>query len=89
MYDLLVRGGRVIDGTGGPWFRADVAVVGDRIVAMGHLEGREAARVARWEACCMRRVTVGVWRVEYGAWSVEGEVWRVRSGGRVRVWRMR
>ena len=45
MYDLLVRGGRVIDGTGGPWFRADVAVVGDRIVAMGHLEGREAARV--------------------------------------------
>jgi N-acyl-D-amino-acid deacylase len=45
MYDLLVRGGRVIDGTGGPWFRADVAVVGDRIVAMDHLEGREAAQV--------------------------------------------
>jgi N-acyl-D-amino-acid deacylase len=36
-YDLLIRGGRVIDGTGSPWFRADVAIAGDRIAAVGLL----------------------------------------------------
>jgi N-acyl-D-amino-acid deacylase len=33
-YDLIVRGGVVIDGSGNPWFRGDVAVAGDRIVAV-------------------------------------------------------
>ena len=30
-YDLILRGGRVVDGTGSPWVRADVAVKGDTI----------------------------------------------------------
>ena len=34
-YDLVLRNGRVVDGTGAPWFRADVAVRGDTIVAVG------------------------------------------------------
>jgi N-acyl-D-amino-acid deacylase len=34
-FSLLLRGGRVVDGTGGPAVRADVAVEGDRIVAVG------------------------------------------------------
>jgi N-acyl-D-amino-acid deacylase len=34
-YDLLLRGGRVVDGSGNPWHRADVAVRGDTIVAIG------------------------------------------------------
>ncbi|MEO5763136.1 MAG: D-aminoacylase [Vicinamibacteria bacterium] len=35
--DLLFAQGRVVDGTGAPWFRADVCVVGDRIAAVGQL----------------------------------------------------
>ncbi|HEX2204564.1 MAG TPA: D-aminoacylase [Longimicrobium sp.] len=42
VYDLLVRGGRVVDGTGSPWVRADVAVVGDRIAAVGLLRNARA-----------------------------------------------
>src|SRR3989304_1811395 len=34
LWDLLLTNGRVGDGTGGPWFRADVAVRGDRIAAV-------------------------------------------------------
>jgi dihydroorotase/N-acyl-D-amino-acid deacylase len=33
-YDLVVRDGRIVDGTGAPWVRADVAVTGDTIVAI-------------------------------------------------------
>lgn len=36
-YDLIVRHGKVIDGTGNAWFYADVAVAGDRIAAIGDL----------------------------------------------------
>ena len=44
-YDLLLRNGRVVDGSGAPWFRADVGIRGDSIAAIGpHLEG-DAARV--------------------------------------------
>src|SRR5688500_188218 len=42
--DVILRGGRVVDGTGNPWFRADVAVRGDRIAAVGHLADAKARR---------------------------------------------
>src|SRR6185436_20068852 len=42
--DLLLTGGRVVDGTGAPWFRADVCVVGDRVAAVGNLAGLAALR---------------------------------------------
>ncbi len=38
-YDVVVRNGLVIDGSGAPGALSDVAVVGDRIVAMGEVEG--------------------------------------------------
>ena len=38
-YDVLFTGGTVIDGTGAPRQRADVAVAGDRIAAVGDLAG--------------------------------------------------
>jgi N-acyl-D-amino-acid deacylase len=39
LYDLLLQGGRVVDGTGAPYFLADVAVTGGRIAAVGRLSG--------------------------------------------------
>lgn len=45
-YDLLIVNGRVVDGTGNPWTYADVAVRGDRIVAVRRgLGGQPARRV--------------------------------------------
>ncbi len=40
-YDLVIRNGHIIDGTGNPWFAADVGIRGDRIVAIGRLDGGE------------------------------------------------
>ena len=43
-FDVLITGARVIDGTGNPWFRADVGIRGDIIAEVGSLSGRDAAR---------------------------------------------
>lgn len=40
--DLILRGGRMLDGAGNPWVTADVAIAGDRIVAVGRLAGWSA-----------------------------------------------
>lgn len=41
-YDVLITNARVVDGTGAPWYRADVAVLGGRIAAIGRLGDRPA-----------------------------------------------
>ncbi len=43
-FDILILGGRVLDGTGNPWRLADVAVRENRIVAVGSLAGSNATR---------------------------------------------
>jgi len=44
-YDVLIKNGRIMDGTGNPWIAGDVAIRGDRIVQVGRLEGATAKRV--------------------------------------------
>lgn len=43
-YDFLLRGGTVVDGSGGAAFRSDLAIQGDRIAAIGDLRGTFASR---------------------------------------------
>ena len=42
-YDVLISGGRIVNGSGNPWFEADIGVSGDRITAIGDLSGATAA----------------------------------------------
>lgn len=44
-YDVLIKGGRIVDGSGRAGYVADLAVKGDRIVAIGNLSKATAARV--------------------------------------------
>src|SRR5882757_2714304 len=44
-FDVLIRGGRVIDGTGAPWFYADVGVREGRVAAIGHFPQHAAQQV--------------------------------------------
>jgi N-acyl-D-amino-acid deacylase len=44
-YDVVLRNGRIVDGTGAPWYRGDVGVRAGKIAAIGRLEGAGSARV--------------------------------------------
>ena len=44
-YDLIIRGGKVVDGSGNPWYHADIAIKNDRIEEIGQLSNHEAKRV--------------------------------------------
>ena len=44
-FDIVIRGGDVVDGTGARTKKADVAIAGDRIVAIGQVEGKGAQEI--------------------------------------------
>jgi len=43
-YDLLIRNGHIVDGTGSPWYAADLAIRAGRVAAIGHLASAPARR---------------------------------------------
>lgn len=45
MYDLIISNGKIIDGTGSPWYYGDIAIKDGEIVKIGRLNGTEATKV--------------------------------------------
>jgi dihydroorotase/N-acyl-D-amino-acid deacylase len=43
-YDLIIRNGHIIDGTGSPWYSGDLAIQSGRVAAIGHLADAQARR---------------------------------------------
>ena len=43
-FDIIIRNGHILDGSGGPWFAADIGIRGDRIAAIGKLDGAQATK---------------------------------------------
>lgn len=43
-YDTLIRHGKIVDGSGNPWFYGDVGIIGDRIAFIGHAEANVQAK---------------------------------------------
>jgi N-acyl-D-amino-acid deacylase len=41
-FDIIIKGGRVIDGSGNPWYNADVGIIDERIIRIGNLDGASA-----------------------------------------------
>src|SRR5439155_4365618 len=41
---IVIRNGHIIDGTGSPWYAADIGIRGGKIAAIGRLEGAAAKR---------------------------------------------
>lgn len=44
-FDIVVKNGKIIDGSGNPWYAADIGIRGDRIAAIGRLPTVKAKRV--------------------------------------------
>jgi dihydroorotase/N-acyl-D-amino-acid deacylase len=43
-YDIIIMNGRIVDGSGNPWFYGDLAIRGDRIVKIGYIGAARARR---------------------------------------------
>src|SRR3954467_31306 len=43
-YDLIIRNGRIIDGTGSPWYAGDLGIRDGRIAAIGRLPNATAPK---------------------------------------------
>ncbi len=44
VFDLVIKNGHIVDGTGSPWYAGDIGIRGGRIAAIGRLDGAKATR---------------------------------------------
>ena len=44
-FDIVIKGAKVVDGTGNPWFYGDVGIKGDTVVDIGNLNGKKAKTI--------------------------------------------
>ncbi len=44
VFDLVIRNGHIVDGTGSPWYAGDIGIRGGRIASIGRLDGAKATR---------------------------------------------
>ena len=44
-FDIIIANGRIVDGSGNPWYEANVGIRGDRIVSIGDLSRRQATQI--------------------------------------------
>jgi N-acyl-D-aspartate/D-glutamate deacylase len=77
-YDLIIDSGRVVDGTGNPWFYGDVAIQGDRIARIG-----PAGSLAR--ASARRRIDARGLVVAPGIIDIQAQSGEALAGGDSRV----
>jgi N-acyl-D-aspartate/D-glutamate deacylase len=78
-FDVIIRGGTVYDGTGSPGRRADVALRGDRVAAVGDLTGSTAATIVD-----ARGLAVAPGFINMLSWSTESLLVDGRSQGEIR-----
>ncbi len=43
-FEIVLKGGRIVDGTGSPWYVADVGITAGKITEIGHIDGQDAKR---------------------------------------------
>jgi N-acyl-D-amino-acid deacylase len=47
LYDILIQGGYIIDGSGAPWYRGDIAIKDGIIAHIGKLDGEQAKKTIK------------------------------------------
>jgi N-acyl-D-amino-acid deacylase len=72
-YDVVIEHGRVVDGSGNPWFYGDVALRGDRIVAITRRGGLASASAARRIDATNLVVAPGFIDIQSGGFSLTGD----------------
>ena len=68
-YDVVITNGRIIDGTGNPWFYGDVGIVGDRIAFVGARGSLASARAARRVDATGLAVSPGFIDIQSHSWD--------------------